>query len=445
MAQVNSAIPKEGQHPFSIAIAGGGIGGLALAIGLLHQNVPVHVYEAAPAFAEIGAGVAFGPNSLRAMSLISPSIREGYEHRATNNAFDNKKGTWFDFRYGMDSRDGRGSAGDKIAEVKCKTGQSSVHRAHFLDELVKLIPDGVASFGKRLDNAQEVDEGVILHFSDGTTATHTAVIGCDGIKSRVRQIVLGEGKEESKAVFTGKYAYRGLVPMEKAVALLGDELARNSQMYVGYHGHILTFPIEQGHTMNVVAFKTKANGEWPDDQWVKPMSHQDMNHDFQDWGESVKGILSLLEKPDVWALFNHLPASTYHTGGAICLVGDSAHASTPHQGAGAGMALEDAFVLSRLLGSLGAKMKTEITKEGVEKVKKDISRVFEAFESVRKERTQKLVSTSREAGEIYEFEGPMGDDVNAIAENLLKRYNWIWDEDLEAQLERAKEYLSRDV
>lgn len=60
------------QKPFTIAVCGGGIGGLALAIGLLHHGVPVHVYDAAHAFAEIGASVAFGPNSIWAMSSSIP-------------------------------------------------------------------------------------------------------------------------------------------------------------------------------------------------------------------------------------------------------------------------------------------------------------------------------------------------------------------------------------
>ena len=58
-----------GQKPFTIAICGGGIAGLTLAIGLLRHNTPFHIYESAHAFTEVGAGVAFGPNSLRAMSL----------------------------------------------------------------------------------------------------------------------------------------------------------------------------------------------------------------------------------------------------------------------------------------------------------------------------------------------------------------------------------------
>ena len=68
--------PTPGQSPFTIAICGGGIAGLALAVGLLRHKVHFHLYESAHAFAEVGAGVAFGPNSLRAMSLIDPKIRE---------------------------------------------------------------------------------------------------------------------------------------------------------------------------------------------------------------------------------------------------------------------------------------------------------------------------------------------------------------------------------
>jgi len=95
--------------------------------------------------------------------------------------------------------------------------------------------------------------------------------------------------------------------VNKVVKLLGDELARNSQMYLGYHGHVLTFPIEKGEVMNVVAFRTKLSGKWEDEKRVLPMRKTDMEGDFADWGESVKEILSLMEKPDLWALFDYPP------------------------------------------------------------------------------------------------------------------------------------------
>jgi salicylate hydroxylase len=235
---------------FNVAVIGGGIGGLVLTLSLLSHGVPVTLYEAASKFGEIGAGVSFGPNATRAMRLISPHVHEAFEARATHNQSQEKKDVWFDFRYGEDCG-GKQDVGEKITTLHCKGGQASVHRAHFLDELVKLLPDGVAKFGHRAaDFVDEGEKGVVVHFDNGEQARHDAIIGCDGIKSRIRASLLGEDHPATRAVYSGKYAYRGLIPMEKAKALLGEELAQNAQMYLGRHGHVLTFSVEKGKTMN---------------------------------------------------------------------------------------------------------------------------------------------------------------------------------------------------
>lgn len=103
---------------------------------------------------------------------------------------------------------------------------------------------------------------MILTFADGTTAEADAVVGCDGIKSRTREILLGTEQPAARAVFSGKYAYRSLIPMDVAAEAIGDALARNPQMYLGNHGHLLTLPIERGKAMNVVAFRDKEDGKW---------------------------------------------------------------------------------------------------------------------------------------------------------------------------------------
>ncbi|KAL3418985.1 mannitol 1-phosphate dehydrogenase [Phlyctema vagabunda] len=424
------------KKPFHVAVCGGGIGGLCMTIGLLHQNISCKVYEAAPGFAEIGAGVSFGPNSLRAMSLIDPDIMKGYEKRATRNAWPEKQPNWFDFQVGVKENGWKafvGNApakeGEKVAEVKAgNIGQSSVHRAHFLDELVKLVPDEVAEFGKRVEKVDKRGEKMLLTFQDGSTAEADAVIGCDGVKARTRQIVLGEDHPATHAEFSGVYAYRGLIPMEKAVAAVGDELARNSQMYLGHNGHLLTFPIEKGATMNVVAFQKKADGRWDNSQWVLPMKKEDMFKDFEGWGDNVQQILSLMEKPDVWALFDHPPAPTYFKG-RLALLGDAAHASTPHQGAGAGQAIEDAFILSRLLGDISCVA--------------EIEGAFKAYDAIRRPRSQKVVTTSRDACAIYQFRHEeLGSDMENIKTRLETRYNWIWDEDLQQQLAEARAIMT---
>ena len=421
---------SEPAKPIHVAIIGGGIGGLCFAIGLAKHNISYHIYEAAHHFAEIGAGVAFGPNARRAMSLIDPRIKEGYDRRATYNQ-EESQDVYFHFQMGMDGRDktkGR-KAGDPIVDVGGPgLGLSMVHRAQFLDELVKLVPPENVTFNKKFVEFEDNgSSGIRLHFQDSTHADADIAIGCDGIKSTMRLKLLGP---QSSATFTGKYAYRGLIPMPKAISLLGEKLALNGQAHLGYGGHVLTMPVEMGDLMNVVAFQTKADGKWENEQWVLPMKHEDLDADFKDWGPPVKSILSLMEKPDVWALFEHPPAPNYHRG-RVGLLGDAAHASTPHQGAGAGMAVEDAYILSALLSR-------------VENAELDLEAMFVAYDEVRRPRTQRLVDTSGKTAKVYELQGERTeDDLEAIAEELKGRWEWIWKVDLERELDMAREVFER--
>lgn len=88
MSSVPNTTTSASPHPkaFSVAIIGGGIGGLAFAIGLSkYPHIDFHVYESAPSFGEIGAGVAFGPNAQRALELIGPAAKEAFDKHATGN------------------------------------------------------------------------------------------------------------------------------------------------------------------------------------------------------------------------------------------------------------------------------------------------------------------------------------------------------------------------
>jgi salicylate hydroxylase len=139
-------------------------------------------------------------------------------------------------------------------------------------------------------------------------------------------------------------------------------------------------------------------------------------------------LTKLMEDADKWALFDMLPAPTYYAGHVV-LLGDAAHASTPHQGAGAGQALEDAFILSVLLGD-------EKTRSAG-----DIPTAFRAYDAVRRPRSQRVVSTSRAAGATYALQGQALDNLELIREELLERYKWIWAEDMNVQAERARRFL----
>lgn len=118
-------------------------------------------------------------------------------------------------------------------------------------------------------------------------------------------------------------------------------------------------------------------------------------------------------KPDLWAMFDSKPVPTFYQG-HLAHLGDSAHASLPHQGAGAGQAIEDAAVLAAVLADPSVRTAA------------DIPMAFRAYDAIRRPRSQKVVSTSRVAGEVYRFEGEMGDDLAKIAVDALTRFHWIW-------------------
>ena len=116
--------------------------------------------------------------------------------------------------------------GTLISTEKSFNVGRTVHRAHFLDELVKGIPPQRAHFNKRLRGLEENEHGVSLQFQDGTTATADVVIGADGVHSTVREYLVGI--EAAKPVFSGAVVYRGLAPMETAIEVLGSEHAQNA-------------------------------------------------------------------------------------------------------------------------------------------------------------------------------------------------------------------------
>ncbi|KAJ9496136.1 hypothetical protein H2202_008382 [Exophiala xenobiotica] len=411
-------------HPgktFTVTIVGGGLGGVLIAIGLSIRGIPVRIYEAASCFTETSAGLGFGPNAVRAMVKLDPRIYNAYMALKTENGRECKKDTWFDVRLGQ------GNVHELIGEPKMGSmGGGNVLRASFLMELVKLLPEGCATFGKVLSSIDQRDGRVILHFADGASADADVVVGCDGIRSKVRQSLLGKGHEASKAVFAGMYLYRGVVEMECAIAAVGEDFALSSQVYMGRNGDLVTYPIEHGSLLNVVAFQKQKGDMWKHTNWVVESSKEEMAQDFAGWDSKVQKILELLTNPQRHALFDMPPMERYSSG-CITLFGDAAHASTSHSGAGAGMAVEDAFILSELLSD-----RRISSIDG-------IPAALVAYDNVRRPRTQKLVQYSRESGMLFQMRHPgIEDDIGKIKEELKTRQRWIWDIDLDQHLEEAK-------
>lgn len=288
---MNNSQPTE---TFSVAVIGGGIGGLCLTIALLRRGIPVKVYEQAPEFKEIGLGIGLGPNSIAAMQLIDPAIAQSFKKLATDNASVNIEEhfrTWINFR------DGRTNQPRLVAKVMTcdinRTGICSARRAPFLDQLIAMIPKEICFFGKRLINMERLQNGTtILVFEDGSSAEADVIIGCDGIKSATRHLLFSGRSLDDFLTFTNDVAYRALLPMREAEQAVGHDLAHNAQLYLFPGGHILTYPVDGHAAVNVIGVVRKES--WEHESWLlKDVQSEQVDSDFQAAGIHIKKLIKV--------------------------------------------------------------------------------------------------------------------------------------------------------
>ncbi|WP_231752169.1 MULTISPECIES: salicylate 1-monooxygenase [unclassified Pseudomonas] len=412
-----------------IGIVGGGIAGVALALDLCrHSHLHVQLFEAAPAFGEVGAGVSFGANAVQAIKGLG--IGEPYQ-RVADRTPAPWQDIWFEWRKGQD-------ASYLGASVAAGVGQSSVHRADFLDVLASELPDGIAQFGKRAVRVEQDGNQAHVFFTDGSSHSCDILIAADGIKSSIRDHVLERlGQPLASPRFSGTCAYRGMIDSQQLRETyrargLDEHLVNVPQMYLGLDAHILTFPVKQGRLINVVAFVSDRSSDkpvWPSDApWVRNASQQEMLEAFADWGDAARALLESIPHPTLWALHDleELPGYVH---GQVGLIGDAAHAMLPHQGAGAGQGLEDAWLLARLLSDPQVLTSTPAD-------------VLNTYDSIRRPRACRVQRTSWQAGELYEFRDPaVADNEALLGKTLAERFDWLWSHDMQSDLQSARAQL----
>lgn len=429
-----SVLNQTGDGPvspsFHVAIIGAGITGINLALGLQVRGVKFTLYERAAGFREIGAGIGFSPNAERAMEILDPAVRAAFKRVANPNGEDYFQ--WVD--------------GYKTDELlyKLHVGKDGFQgglRSEILEEWAKMIrnPEEAVQFGKQLDTITENDkEGLLIRFTDGTTATADVVIGCDGIRSRVRQLLLGETNPASHPHYTAKYCFRALIPMEKAVAAVGEYKSHTRFMYNGRGAHLLTYPVGGNSVLNVLAVLSDSK-PWPDAaRHMAVGSKQEVLDAFADWHSTVRNIVALMpEKMDKWAVFDmeEFPAPTYFKG-RVALAGDAAHATGPHLGAGGGLGIEDALVLSSLLEAVAQRVDSSGDRKAL------VEAALDAYNQVRYERTQAVVRATRRACLLFHWQVPdVGGDGEKFGQAITPLFHKVWNFDAESMVWDAAQKL----
>lgn len=231
--------------------------------------------------------------------------------------------------------------------------------------------------------------------------------------------------------------------MKAAENSLGLEKTKTRIMYLGPDAHTLTFPVADGNLLNVVSFITDPHS-WDigldDEAFVKPAEKCEVVKAFSSFNDDVRNITSLFPESMVkWAIYdmfeNPIP---YYSTDKVCLAGDAAHAAAPHHGAGAGSGIEDALVLAELLARWKDPQKK--TNES----SRFITEAFKAYNDVRYERSQWVVKSSREVGEMYEWQDPrVGRDRDIFGQDFGWRCRTIWDYNTDEMVASAVNLLSK--
>lgn len=278
-----------------IAIIGAGLVGLALSIALERQNpaLKITIYEQKPSISELGVGIGIGANAVKAMGLIAPELRRAYDDIVTLNARD-KINTDFDVYQG-DGQNRGAYVGEKLAREGIPHGGAT--RTSLMDTLASLMPPAIKLvFNKKVEDvSQDIESGGALMkvlFTDGTQIKVDAVLGCDGIRSTCRRLIIGENEKSAHPKYTGRYAYRAVLPMDEAVNAIGP-IAQTRRLIVGHDRHILMFPVQFGKGLNVAAFVDTKDTSWNDERWTSLATKEEILEAFKDFDQGSKLLLSV--------------------------------------------------------------------------------------------------------------------------------------------------------
>ena len=381
-----------------ILISGGGIGGLITAYCLAHHGFPVRLFEQSPEFKEVGAGIQLGPNIFRMLEtvglkdavLADAHVPPAQEMR---DALTGKLITHIPL-------------GDQF---KARFGQpyAVTHRADILATFLKACQSSSLiqlETSRRVDDFADHGDHVTVTLNTGETVRGRALIACDGMWSKIRERIVGDGKPR----VSGHIAYRGVL---KKADVPEDLWRPDVVLWAGPRTHFVHYPLRRGELYNLVAV---FHSDHYEEGWNAEGSKDLL---WQHFKMQVPQVLRMLERIDtwrMWVLCDREPVKDW-TKGNITLLGDAAHPMLQYLAQGACMATEDAVVLA----------------DQVAAQPDNLPAAFKAYQQARYLRTGRTQIMARVYGEFYHARGVAAELremalSGRTAEQSYDSINWLY-------------------
>ena len=346
----------------SVAIVGAGIGGLATAAALQRVGIAADVFEQAPQFTRLGAGIQIGCNAMKVLRRLGlePTLRaQAFYPRSWNNRDHDTGRVRFDMIFG------------ETAEQRYGAPYLLAHRGDLHAALTGAVSPNAIHLGHRLTQlAWRGDGAVELTFANGTIVTANALVAADGVHSLVKDLLFGKHEPN----FTGRVAYRTVFPATLLDGYPIDDCAK----WWGPDRHIVIYYVKPDRS-EVYFVTSQPEPSFTVESWSAMGDIGELRAAFADFHPQVRRVLAACPAVHKWALIDRDPLPLWCVRN-VTLLGDACHPMTPYMAQGAAMAIEDAAVLSLCL--------KDVAHDGV-------ADAFRRFEARRKQRTSRVQLSSR--------------------------------------------------
>ena len=385
-----------------VLIAGGGIGGLAAAIALGQHGIATHILERRSAFSEDGAGIQLSPNAVRVLERLGVA-----EHLAANVGIP-------DAIVVRDGRSGR-------ALHRLPLGDWIAHRhgapywlAHRRELQAALL--AVARRQPRIQftmdfqaSAYDDDNAASVRVSgaSGETVEGCALIGADGVFSRVRAQLGGSGG----VTFSGLTAARAVITADARRTTLDTS---SVGVWLAPGAHVVHYPVRGERDSAVdIAVVVLSPATRDAHGWALPVSATDVLASISGFAPVLLDTLKQAMDWRRWSLYE-LDGVARWSIGRVTLLGDAAHPTLPFFAQGGALALEDAVVLADQIAGAS-----------------DMTSALAAYEKARRSRAGAIVATSRRNGRIFHLGGLTARARDVALRTLpparvMARYDWVY-------------------